>query len=206
MKTQAKDYVKRRVAREAAVLLYTGQEKEYRQAKIRAAKNLGVKILPSNREVAEELDALAQELEGRERETRLVEMRREALKIMRVLESFNPKLVGSVWRGTANKNSDIDILVFHDKTDDVITALKSSSYIISRTEQQTTVKMGEKKMSFHIFLEASGYEVEVVVKPLEHRDKIERCEIYGDKIVGLDIKELEEVLKKNPLQRFLPEQ
>jgi len=42
--------LKKRVAREAALLLYTSQEKEYKQAKKRATENLGARILPSNAE------------------------------------------------------------------------------------------------------------------------------------------------------------
>ncbi|RLI20986.1 hypothetical protein DRO54_04920 [Candidatus Bathyarchaeota archaeon] len=200
-----KEDLKRKVAREAALLLYTGQEKEYKQAKIKAAENLSVKVLPSNREVAEELDSLAQELEGEERKQRLIEMRQKALQIMKDLKDFHPKLIGSVWRGTANRKSDIDIVVFHNTPEEVIQTLKNAGYFIIQIERQTTEKKGEKKTSTHIFLETSGYKVEVVAKPLEERDKTEKCEIYGDKITGLSIEELEKILKKNPLQRFLPE-
>ena len=200
-----KESLKRKVAREAAILLYTGQEKEYRQAKIKAAENLGVKILPSNREIAEELDSLAQELEGKERERRLIEMRKTALQIMKVLKAFNPRLVGSVWRGTANRKSDIDILIFHDMPKRIVTILEKAGFSIRGAEWRTIEKKGEKKSFFHLFLEYSGYEIEVVVKPLEESEIVEKCEIYGDKIIGLSIEELEEVLRRNPLQRFLPE-
>jgi len=93
-----------RVAREAALLLYTSQEKEYKQAKKRAAETLGVRVLPSNLEVAEELDRIAEEREGASRKELLLRMRREAREIMEILEEFNPRLVGSVWRGTARQN------------------------------------------------------------------------------------------------------
>jgi hypothetical protein len=56
--------LRKRVAREAATLLYSSQEKEYKQAKKRAAKMLSVRVLPSNLEVAEELDKIAEEKEG----------------------------------------------------------------------------------------------------------------------------------------------
>jgi len=61
-----------------------------------------------------------------------------------------------------------------------------------------------EKISFHIFLTVSNYEVEIVVKPEEEIEEVEFCEIYGDKITGLDIKELEKVLRNNPLKRFVP--
>jgi hypothetical protein len=64
-----------RVAREAATLLYFGAEKEYKQAKLKAAKTFGVHFLPTNLEVALELDRIAEEKEGSARKERLVLMR-----------------------------------------------------------------------------------------------------------------------------------
>jgi len=40
------------------------QKKEYKQAKMKAAKNCGVRIMPTNLEVALELDEIAEETEG----------------------------------------------------------------------------------------------------------------------------------------------
>ena len=66
-----------RIAREAATLLYFGAEKEYKQAKLRAAKILGSRFLPTNLEVAIELDRIAEEIEGSLKKRRLVKMRLE---------------------------------------------------------------------------------------------------------------------------------
>ncbi|HYA78053.1 MAG TPA: tRNA adenylyltransferase, partial [Verrucomicrobiae bacterium] len=71
--------LKCRVAREAATLLYFGAEKEYKQAKEKAAKNLCIHFLPTNLEVALELDKMAEENEGAKRKERLIQMRHEAL-------------------------------------------------------------------------------------------------------------------------------
>ena len=68
-----------RIAREAARLLYTGASEEYKHAKERAASSLGLDVMPSNFEVALELDILADELEGEERKRLLVRMREKAL-------------------------------------------------------------------------------------------------------------------------------
>ena len=56
--------LKYRVVREAATLLYFGAEKEYKQAKEKAAETLGTHFLPSNLEVALELNKIAEENEG----------------------------------------------------------------------------------------------------------------------------------------------
>ena len=116
-----------RITREAANLLYSGVEKEYKQAKLKAAKTLGARLLPSNSEVAIELDRIAGENEGSARQKRLIQMRREALTLMCLLKAYTPVLVGSVWRGTIHHDSDIDIVVYHDQFDDILNALRKNS-------------------------------------------------------------------------------
>ena len=73
MHDSSREERRKRVAQEAAELLYSQQEKEYRQSKLRAAKNLSVNILPSNAEIADELDRIAEEKEGKSRKKRLVQ-------------------------------------------------------------------------------------------------------------------------------------
>jgi len=197
--------LRKRAAREAAILLYTSQEKEYKQAKKRAAKTLGIRILPSNLEVAEELDKIAEEKEGPSRRERLFQMRKEALQIMESLRDFNPRLVGSVWRGTAHQNSDIDILVYSQDPKSVLGQLQEKKYKITGSEWRSVTKRGKKESSFHIHVVlSSGYEVEVVVRDLEKRGRSEKCEIYGDAVTGLSHPQLQKVLKEKPLQKFVP--
>lgn len=121
------------VAREAARLLYNGMAEEYIQAKEMAASSLGVKATPSNYEVALELDRLADELEGGERQRRLTEMRTTALEVMTTLRNYNPRLIGSVWRGTARQGSDIDIVALSDYPVRIEAVL--SSYRIREKEE-----------------------------------------------------------------------
>jgi len=197
--------VRKRVAREAAALLYTSQEKEYKQAKKRAIKTLGVRVLPSNFEVAEELDKIAEEREGQSRRERLLQMRKEALKIMEFLKDFHPKLIGSVWRGTARQNSDIDIVTFSSAPKAVLAQLQKSNFRVAKTEWMSVTKEGKKESSFHIYLALpSGNEAEVVVRSPERIRRLERCEIYGDVVTGLNYHQLQKILKENPLQKFVP--
>ncbi len=205
MRDRHSSVLKKRVARETAILLYTSQEKEYKQAKKRAAKTLGVRILPSNREVAKELDKIAEEREGPSRREQLFQMRKVALKIMEALKDFDPKLVGTVWRGTVHQNSDIDILAFSQDPEIVLDRLQKKEYRITGSEWRSVTKRGKKESSFHIHLVLSlGYETEVVVRDPEKIGLSERCEIYGDVITGLSHPQLQKVLKENPLQKFAP--
>ena len=194
-----------KVAREAATLLYFGAEKEYKQAKQKAAKTFGAHFLPSNLEVALELDKIAEENEGAARRDRLIQMRKEALKIMKLLDAFFPVLIGSVWRGTIRQGSDIDIAVYTDKPEELEKTLKGAEIKISKMAWATVNKCGVTLASFHIHAETSAkHGLEIVARSSDESGKKRKCEIFGDELKGLKIQELEKVLKVNPTQRFIP--
>lgn len=197
--------LKCRIAREAATLLYFGFEKEYKQAKLKAAQTYGIHFLPSNLEVALELDRVAEEKEGPIRIERLIQMRKEALRIMRILKSCRPLLIGSVWRGTIRRGSDIDIAVYHDGADEIVGLLKANGFQVSKTEWTRVTKKGITEASFHIHVETlSKQSIEIVVRGSEEAGRKRKCEIFGDEIKGLNVQELEKLLAENPAQKFIP--
>ena len=197
--------LKQRVAREAATLLYFGAEKEYKQAKTKAAETLSAHFLPSNLEVALELDKIAEENEGIKRKERLVEMRREALDTMKILSAFCPVLIGSVWRGTIKQGSDIDIAVYTDEPEKILNVLKAAGIKATKTAWTTVNKQGQTLPSFHIYAQTKAkHGLEIVARSREEAGKKRRCETFGDEIKGLKVKELEKVLQSNPTQQFLP--
>ena len=205
MKSNRTKLLRNKIAQEAALLLYTSQEKEYKQAKQRAAQTFGARVLPSNFEVAEELNRIAEERQGAQRRELILRMRMEAQDIMEAVKEFSPHLVGSVWRGTARRNSDIDILTFSQEPTQVLSQLQEHKYKIGSSEWHSLTKEGKKESSFHVHvLLASGDGVEVVVRSLECQRQPERCETYGDVKTGLSLKQLTKILEQNPLQKFVP--
>src|SRR5260370_31494430 len=107
------------IALEAARLMYQRVESEYFTAKRKAAKRLcrqGVKPedLPSNAEIREQIQVFARIHEGDKRTQHLREMRLEALRLMRLLRAYRPRLIGSVMTGHVRKGSDIDLHLFTD--------------------------------------------------------------------------------------------
>jgi hypothetical protein len=186
------------VAREAARLLYNGAAEEYIQAKEMAAASLGLRGTPSNYEVAVELDRLADELEGGERQRRLAKMRGTALVVMKKLTSFSPRLIGSVWRGTARRGSDVDVVVLARSPSEVEKALMEY-----KIKEKGEVNFKGGVHAYHFKLEVGGDEVEVVVRdPSEYTE--DRCDIYGDMKRGITLPELESLLRVDPLRRFVP--
>lgn len=198
---------RRRVAREAALLLYNGLITEYKQAKEMAAETLGTRTLPSNLEVAVELDRMVDEIEGLTRKELIVKLRRLALQVMLQLREFHPKVVGSVWRGTACKGSDIDILTFTTDTKAVVDTLLKNGFKVVKTEWHKKVENNNVKNYFHIYLNLlADHEVEVIVRNPEDLHIREKCDIYGDIITGLTISQLEEVLEQDPQRKFVPKE
>ena len=193
------------MATEAATLLYYGAEKEYRQAKLKAAKTFGVHFLPSNREIALELDRICEENEGVARREQLIQMRREALDLMTILKAYCPLLIGSVWRGTTRKGSDIDVAIYHDLPEEITTILAGHGFKASKTEWVTVTKNGKTGTSFHIYTATpSKHAAEIVVRSSEEATRKRKCEIFGDEIKGLNIQELTKLLAENPTRKFLP--
>jgi len=194
-----------RIAREAATLLYSRAEKEYKQAKLKAAKTFGSHFLPTNLEVALELDRIAEENEGSARKERLIQMRTEALKTMEIVEAYSPLLIGSVWRGTIRQGSDIDIALIHDSPGEIVNLLKANGFEVSKTEWIRVTKRGKTEISFHIYTETLAKQrIEIVVRTVDEASRKRKCEIFGDEIKGLTIQELEKLLRENPVQQFIP--
>src|SRR2546430_17016842 len=99
--------------------MYERIESESFTAKRKAAKRLcrrGVKPedLPSNAEIRDQIQVFARIHEGDKRTEHLREMRLQALRLMRLLRAYRPRLIGSVMTGHVRKGSDIDVHVFAD--------------------------------------------------------------------------------------------
>lgn len=202
---KANSEVRNKIAREAATLLYFGAEKEYKQAKVKAAKTVGSHFLPTNFEVALELDKIVEAYEGPTRKESLIKMRKKALKIMKELKEYKPILIGSIWRGNNRRGSDIDITLYYEAPEEIMRGIKKSGEKISKVEWTTVTKKGKKEKTFHIYVKTSIEQMaEIVVRNPDQAGYSRKCEIFGDELKGLTIQDLELVLEKNPTQKFIP--
>src|SRR6476660_355343 len=121
------------IALEAARLMYERVETEYFTAKRKAGKrlcrgSLKPEDLPSNAEIRDQIQLFARLHEGDKRTKHLREMRIEALRMMRILRPFRPRLIGSVMTGHVRKGSDIDLHVFCDGVELIAGLLENDGY------------------------------------------------------------------------------
>ena len=171
---------------------------------MKAAQNFGAHVLPSNLEVALELDKVAEETEGSARTERLIQMRIEALKVMKMLEEYCPVLIGSVWRGTIRRGSDIDVEAHFDEPEEIVNLLNAGGIKISRTERMTVTEHGKTETSLHVHAKLSGqFPVEIVVRALDEAGRKRTCDTFGDQIKGVTVRELEKLLKEDPAKKFV---
>src|ERR1700756_1121097 len=150
----ANDKLRQAIALEAARLMYERLESEYFTAKRKAAKRLcrrGIKPenLPSNAEIRDQIQVFARIHEGDKRTQHLRDMRLEALRLMRLLRPFKPRLIGSVMTGHVRKGSDIDVHVFSDSPALVCDLLEREGLQYD-LERKQVVKHGESRVFTHI--------------------------------------------------------
>src|SRR4051812_1563732 len=160
------DKLRQAIALEAARLMYERAESEYYTAKRKAAKRLcrrGVKPedLPSNAEIRDQIQTFARIHEGDRRTEHLRDMRLQALRLMRLLRAFKPRLIGSVMTGHVRKGSDIDIHVFTDSAALVTDVLHNEGYQFD-VERKQVVKHNEARTFTHVHVyDRFNYELTV---------------------------------------------
>jgi hypothetical protein len=191
--------LRRAIALEAARLMYERTESEYFSAKRKAAKRLcrgSVKPedLPSNAEIREQIQLFARLHEGDKRTQHLRDMRIEALRLMRLLRAFRPRLIGSVMTGHVRKGSDIDLHIFSDSPALVADVLQQAGCQYD-LERKQVVKHGEARVFTHIHV-FDRFNFELTVYPEDKAHYVFRSSITGKAIERASSRELEELLAR----------
>lgn len=116
------EQTRQRIAEEAARIMATEGIRDFAAAKRKAVDHLGLaaqRSLPGNREIESALIAYQRLFRAHSQPQRLRELRETALKAMGLLESFRPRLVGSVLAGTADEHSPVNLHLFADTPEQV---------------------------------------------------------------------------------------
>lgn len=133
------DQTRRIIAAEAARIMATQAQYNYRIAKQKAAQRLGVSnrtALPSNVEVESALRSYQEFYGGQQHVRHLHKIREMAQRVMQSLEVFCPRLVGPVLEGTADEYARVSLHVFSDPPDAVAIHLLDRG-LVFRDEQRT---------------------------------------------------------------------
>jgi predicted nucleotidyltransferase len=206
----ADERLRRQIAFMAAQLMYRRVETEYFTAKRKAARQLGVEYrhrpgdLPTNREIRDEIQALARMHEGPKRVSTLRDMRVEALRLMRKLARFRPRLIGSVRTGHVREGSDIDIHIFSDSVALVTDALEEFGLTYD-VEHKRVIKLGEERTFTHIHVyDRFKYELTLYAEDKAHY--VFKSSITHKAIERASIAELEAILREEDPEIDLDEE
>ena len=189
--------LRRQIAYEAARLMYWRQESEYYRAKIKASKKLHrgwvkPKDLPSNCEIRDQIQSLARMHEGDRRTENLRQMRLEALRLMRVLRLFRPRLIGSTLTGHVRRGSDIDLHVFSDSVSAVKSTLDQEA-VEYEVERKRVRKHDEQHIYTHIHIR-DRFEFELTIYSTAMTSYVFKSSITGKAIEKASIAQLEKFL------------
>jgi len=188
------------LAQEAARIMAEHGIGDFLQAKRKAADRLGVNdvaVLPKNVEIEAALRA-HQRLFGREsHDHTLKEQRRIALDTMRMLEQFQPRLVGSVLTGTATNYSDINLHLFADAAESV--AMHLLEIGVPHEFYERRVKMdAERSINYPALrFEANGRTVDATVFPIDGIRQSPYSPVDGKPMKRADAREVAELVGSN---------
>ncbi|MHC4405012.1 MAG: HD domain-containing protein [Planctomycetota bacterium] len=196
---KSSDKTRRRIAWEAARLMYVREETEYFRAKLKAARRIfsgdfKPRDLPSNREIRDQIQAIARLHEGERRDEKLRDMRLQALWMMRILRAFRPRLIGSTLTGHIRRGSDVDLHVFSDSLDSVCAALDAEG-LSYEVERKRVRKQGEERSYTHVHV-VDRFPVELTVYAGNMAHYVFKSSITGKAIERASIAELEQLLER----------
>lgn len=189
--------LRRQICYEAARAMYFRHESEYYRAKNKAARRIckgWVKPsdLPSNAEIRDEIQSLARLHEGEARRDNLLQMRLVALRIMRLLERFKPRLIGSTLTGHIRRGSDIDIHVFSDSIE-AITSTLDEQMLFYDVERKRVQKDGEERIYTHVHLR-DNFPVELTIYGSSWFNHVFKSSITGKAIERASSAQLEQLM------------
>lgn len=155
------------IAQECARIMLDEGIRDYATAKRKATQRLmieGRANLPSNVEVEAAMLERRRLFADADELAELQELREAALKVMRRLDGFEPRLVGAVLKGTAGAGARATLHVFADTPEELLFALMERGLRYREAERSQRIAGVQQNLP-SVLLRLGGAEVEVVVFP-----------------------------------------
>ncbi len=149
---------------------------------------------PVTPKFATRFSRLARLYEGDERTVKLREMRLEALRLMKLLWRFRPRLIGSVLTGHVRKGSDIDLHVFSDSVEAIALQLDEEGFVYD-VQRKRVRKHGEERVFTHLHV-VDRFPFELTVYPAGKVHYVFKSSITGRAIERASIAQLEQLMNQ----------
>ena len=197
--TQRIEVLRRSLAEEAARIMADQGIDDFLHAKRKAADRLGVHdaaVLPRNVEIEAALRERQRLFGSTVHDHNLEAQRRVALDAMRLLEGFQPRLVGSVLTGTATAHSDIQLHLFADRSETV--AMRLLDIRIAYSMHERRIKMDAlRSLNYPVLrFEAAGRTIDATVFPIDGIRQSPYSPVDGRPMHRADAREVRALLEK----------
>jgi hypothetical protein len=195
------EQLRRALAQEAARIMSEQGIDDFGLAKRKAAERLGatdIAVLPKNTEIEEALATHHRLFESHTHSSTISSLRETALRAMRLLERFQPRLVGPVLSGTASAHSEITLHLFAEGSEPVALHLM---------ERGIPHRIGERRMRYEpdrlvsypvVQFVAGDKEIDAVVFPINGIRQSPSSPVDGRPMRRADTAEIESLLADEP--------
>jgi hypothetical protein len=195
------EHLRRALAQEAARIMSEQGIDDYGLAKRKAAERFGatdIAVLPKNTEIEAALADHQRLFEADTHSSTLDDLRRTALRAMRLLERFEPRLVGPVLSGTASTHSEVNLHLFADGTESVALHLMDNG-IPHRILERRLRYEPDRVVSYPVVRFVAGrHEIDAVVFPVNGIRQSPASPVDGRPMRRASAEEVEALLEDAP--------
>ncbi len=157
-------YSRRVICEEAARIMAEQGVRDFQAAKEKAVERLGIckrkTALPTNQEVEDALAGRLRLFSATALAERWQRLLRVAADVMLLLESFNPRLVGALLRGSVTERAPVELHVFADTPEEVVEQLVWHGFRPSAFDKR--VRFPPKR-----YVQVPGFRFELETDPVE---------------------------------------
>jgi hypothetical protein len=201
------DQLRRALAQEAARIMSEQGIDDFLLAKRKAADRLGVadaSVLPRNTEIEAALVEHHRLFAANRHHTDLADLRRVALRAMRLLKEFDPRLVGPVLSGSASAHSEINLHLFAESAETVALRLMEQGIPHQVAERRLRYEPG-RVVNYPAFKFVAGRQpIDAVVFPVNGIRQSPASPVDGRPMQRGDTTEIEALLSQAATQSFQP--
>jgi len=188
---------RKEIAQLAAKFLAVDGINDYLVAKRKAALQIGIRTdkgLPTNFEVEQALKEYQALYQNGDQTALLRAMRSKALQAMRMLVSYQPRLVGPVLTGTATRHAEITLHLVNDEPEQI--GFRLNEHAIPFTSTAKTVKTGKTEKTDYPAFEfiADHTRILLIVFPERQKHYTPLSTITGKPMQRASIVEVEKLL------------
>jgi hypothetical protein len=193
------DKLRRRLAFDAARLIYTRQESDPYRAVLRAARKafrgwLKPSEFPSATEIRLHLQKMSWITDGDARFDNLRDVRRKALELMRSLLQFSPRLVGSAVSGDVRRLRQIDLRLFTDNPVSVAAVL--DAFDPATLHDELAVIRGGQSLSLPMWRLFEPLPTRIIAWPARYARRAIRRRATGIKVDQATLPQLEALIRR----------